>query len=47
MSITYLVVDEEGNLVAFFALTHKAVQLTNEGLSGSNAEEDRATRKIG
>lgn len=35
MSITYLVVDEEGNLVAFFALTHKAVQLTNEGLSGS------------
>lgn len=35
MSITYLVVDEEGNVVAIFALTHKAVQLTNEGLSGT------------
>ena len=35
MSITYLVIDEEGQLAAIFALTHKAVQLTNEGLSGS------------
>ena len=33
MSITYLVIDEEGQLAAIFALTHKAVQLTNEGLS--------------
>lgn len=41
MSITYLVVDEEGNLVAFFALTHKAVQLTNEGLSGSMRKKIR------
>ena len=31
MSITYLVIDEEGQLAAIFALTHKAVQLTNEG----------------
>ena len=35
MSITYLVVDNEGNLVAIFALTHKAVQLMNDGLSSS------------
>lgn len=38
MSITYLVIDEEGQLAAIFALTHKAVQLTNEGLSGSMNE---------
>lgn len=35
MSITYLVIDENGQLAAIFALTHKAIQLTNEGLSGS------------
>lgn len=35
MSITYLVIDESGHLVAIFTLTHKAVQLTNDGLSVS------------
>lgn len=35
MSITYLVIDDQGNLAAIFALTHKAVQMTNEGLSGT------------
>lgn len=44
MSITYLVIDEEGQLAAIFALTHKAVQLTNEGLSGSM--EDIKSGKI-
>lgn len=37
MSITYLVIDEEGQLAAIFALTHKAVQLTNEGLRQFNS----------
>lgn len=35
MSITYLVMDSDGNLVAIFALTHKAVQLSAHGLSSS------------
>lgn len=35
MSITYLVVDENGTLVAIFTLTHKAVQLSNDNISGS------------
>ena len=39
MSITYLVIDEEGQLAAIFALTHKAVQLTNEGLNAQYTEK--------
>ena len=35
MSITYLVFDEEMNLAAIFALTHKAVEISNEGLSAT------------
>lgn len=35
MSITYLVIDENGSLVAIFTLTHKAVQLSNDNISGS------------
>ena len=38
MSITYLVIDEEGQLAAIFALTHKAVQLTNEGFFLSKSD---------
>lgn len=33
MSITYLVVDEDGDLVSIFALTHKAIQLGNVGFT--------------
>ena len=33
MSITYLVFDEEMDLAAIFALTHKAIQIGNEGIS--------------
>lgn len=40
MSITYLVFDEEMNLSAIFALTHKAIEISNEGLSAT------ARRKI-
>lgn len=40
MSITYLVFDEESNLSAIFALTHKAIEISNEGLSAT------ARRKI-
>lgn len=35
MSITYLVIDENGTLVAIFTLTHKAVQLSNDNISSS------------
>lgn len=35
MSITYLVIDESGHLIAIFTLMHKAVQLTNDGMSVS------------
>ena len=35
MSITYLVIDEDGELSAIFTLTHKAVQLLGAGLSSS------------
>lgn len=33
MSITYLVIDEEGRIVGIFTLTHKAVQLLDAGLT--------------
>ena len=33
MSITYLVYSEEGNLAAIFALTHKALEIEDNGLS--------------
>ena len=33
MSVTYLVLDEDGEIVAVFALTHKAIQIGNDGLS--------------
>lgn len=33
MSVTYLVFDEETELAAIFALTHKAIQISNEGIS--------------
>ena len=33
MSVTYLVVDEDSELAAIFTLTHKAIQIGNEGLS--------------
>ena len=33
MSITYLVFDEQMQLAAIFALTHKAIQIGNEGIS--------------
>ena len=35
MSVTYLVFDEEMELAAMFALTHKAIQIANEGISKS------------
>jgi hypothetical protein len=35
MSITYLVVDEQGRLAAIFALTHKAIRIMNASLSGT------------
>ena len=35
MSITYLVIDKNGELAAIFTLTHKAIQLTNNDLSAS------------
>ena len=40
MSITYLVFDEESSVSAMFALTHKAIEISNEGLSST------ARRKI-
>ena len=45
MSITYLVIDEEGQLAAIFALTHKAVQLTNEGLRSGDARRHPAPQR--
>lgn len=33
MSITHLVMDDEGNLAAIYTLTHKALELSEEGLS--------------
>lgn len=33
MSVTYLVLDEDSELAAIFTLTHKAIQIGNEGLS--------------
>ncbi len=33
LSVTYLVMDDQGNLVAIFALTHKAVRIGCRGLS--------------
>ena len=35
MSITYLVFDEESSVSAMFALTHKAIEISNEGLSST------------
>ncbi|MCD8299979.1 MAG: GNAT family acetyltransferase [Clostridiales bacterium] len=35
MSITHLVINEDGKLAAVFTLTHKAVEISNEGLSAS------------
>ncbi len=35
MSITHLIINEEGKLAAIFALTHKAVEISSEGLSAS------------
>lgn len=35
ISVTYLVFNEEMELAAIFALTHKAIQITNEGISKS------------
>lgn len=35
MSITYLVTDDAMNVAAIFALTHKAVEISNEGLSST------------
>lgn len=35
MSITYLVTDDAMNIAAIFALTHKAVEISNEGLSST------------
>ena len=35
MSITYLVTDDAMNIAAIFALTHKAVEIGNEGLSST------------
>lgn len=34
-SITYLIVDHEGRIIAVFALTHKAIQILNDKLSSS------------
>lgn len=33
MSVTYLTLDEDGQLAAVFTLAHKAIQIGNEGLS--------------
>lgn len=33
MSVTYLVLDDNSELAAIFTLTHKAIQIGNEGLS--------------
>lgn len=46
MSITYLVIDDEGNLAAIFALTHKAVQMTNEGLSATMRKKIQRHAKL-
>lgn len=35
MSVTYLVIDENSALVAYFTLAHKAVQIPNDNLSNS------------
>ncbi len=35
MSITYLVVDGESRIAGIFTLAHKAVQLLNTGLAGT------------
>lgn len=34
ISITYLVIDEEGRIAGIFTLTHKPMQVTNKGMSG-------------
>lgn len=53
MSITYLVVDAEGRIIAMFALTHKAVQVMSGELSSSvrkklqrYAQMDRETGEL-
>lgn len=35
MSVTYLVMDNRGNLAAIYTLTHKALELSEEGLSAT------------
>lgn len=39
MSITYLVTDDAMNIAAIFALTHKAVEISNEGLSSTSRKK--------
>jgi hypothetical protein len=35
MSITHLVIDEQGELIAIFTLTHKAIEISDAGLSST------------
>lgn len=39
LSITYLVLDEEGRVAAIFALAHKALQVTGKNLSSSTRKK--------
>jgi hypothetical protein len=39
MSITYLVVNPKGEIVAIFTLTHKAIELSNKELSNSKRKK--------
>lgn len=39
MSVTYLVTDDRGDLAAIFALTHKTIEISNEGLSMSSRKK--------
>ncbi|EET62341.1 hypothetical protein BRYFOR_05374 [Marvinbryantia formatexigens DSM 14469] len=35
ISVTYLIIDEDNLIAAVFALAHKAIEISNEGLSGA------------
>lgn len=39
MSVTHLVVNENGDVPAIFTLTHKAIEISNEGLSSASKKK--------
>ena len=41
ISMTHLVIDEQGRVAAMFALTHKAIEITGEGLSNTTRSKLR------